>query len=116
MKIFTTAAILVKYNPRKDRSVTITFETDEKNAGQVMELHGLMGTYGGLVFKPEDQLTPQEIKEIDSLDLEMGGKTKSQRLRNKLYIKWQQVGNKGDDFNNFYARSMDKIIDDIELK
>lgn len=116
MNKLITPAVLTKYNPRKDKSVTITFETDEKNANQIMELHELMGKYGGLVFKPESQLTVAEIKEIDSLDIEASGKTKSQRLRNKLYVKHQQIGNPGDSFNNFYARAMDAFIEGIKLE
>jgi len=112
--MFTTPAILTKYNPRKDKSVTISFETDEKSAEQVAELHGLISQYGALVFKPENQLTPQEIKEIDDLDIEMTGKTKSQRLRNVIYRLHEQEG--GVNFNLFYAQKMEEIINHIKSK
>lgn len=125
MNIFTTPAVLTKYNPRKDRSVTISFETDEKSAEQIAELHGIMGTYGALVFKAEDQLTPKELKEIKSLDLEMAGKSKSERLRNVLYVLHQQE-NKGSykdeyavvkrDFNDYYAQKMEEIINHYKGK
>lgn len=110
--MLVTPAILTKYNPRKDKSVTISFETNEKNVQQIMELHNLMGTYGGLVFKPEDQLTPQELKEIDDMSFEMHGKSKSNRLRDVLYILHKQEGE--GDFKDYYAEKMESIINQIK--
>tara|TARA_R100001244_G_scaffold124761_1_gene94645 strand:+ start:134 stop:502 length:369 start_codon:yes stop_codon:yes gene_type:complete len=107
-------AILTKYNPRKDKSVTISFETQELSTSQVMELHELMGKYGGLMFKPEDQLTKAEIKEIDELDFEMGGKSKSKRLMDVMYLLHKQEQEKLaphlKDFKDYYAVKMEEMI------
>jgi len=112
MKKLITSAILTKYSPRKDRSVSLTFELNEQKAEEVAELHRLTGMYGGLVFKPENQLTKQEIEEIDGLEIELSGKTKSQRLRNVLFKLHQQEG--GGDFNDFYAEKMESLISQIK--
>jgi hypothetical protein len=114
MNKLLTPAILTKYNPRKDKSITISFETDEKSAEQVMELHGLMGMYGVLLFKPVDQLTKAEIKEIDALDMEMAGKSKATRLRDVLYVLHKQEGE--GDFKDYYADKMERIINQIKDK
>ena len=110
MNKLITPAILNSYRPKKDKSVSITFETDEKNGHQIMELHGLTGSYGALVFKPEEQLTTAEIKEIDELDLEVSGKTKAQRLRNVLYKVWETTASEYE-FKDFYAERMEGLID-----
>ena len=109
MDKLTTPVILNSYRPKKDKSVSITFETDEKTAQQIGELHSLVGSYGILLFKPENQLTAAEIKEIDELDLEMGGKTKGQRLRNTIYKVWETTGSEVD-FKDFYAERMEGLI------
>ena len=113
MNKLITPAILNSYRPKKDKSVSITFETQEYTAQQIGELHGLVGSYGALVFKPEDQLTSAEIKEIDELDLEVGGKTKAQRLRNVLYKVWETTESEVE-FKDFYAEKMEGLIDKLK--
>ena len=108
MNKLLTPAILTRYSPRKDKSVSITFETNEVDALFISDLHGKMGMFGGLVFKPEEQLTKEEISEIDSLDFEMTGKTKAQKLRDTLYIKWSKT-DKATNFKDYYGQQMDII-------
>ena len=105
-------AILKKYSPRNDKSVLLSFETQELSSGQIVEIHEKMGMYGGLVFKPEGQLTVGEIDEIDTLDIEAHGKTKSQRLRSALFVLHQQEGT--GDFKDFYAEKMELLITQVK--
>ena len=49
-------------------------------------------------------------------DLEVEGKTKSQRLRGVLYVLWGNGCTKDDDFNTFYANEMNKIIEHYKNK
>ena len=46
---------------------------------------------------------------LDSIDLEIEGKTKSQRLRNTLHVYWSQNKQK-ETFKEFYANEMERII------
>ncbi len=103
-----SAVILTKYSPRKDKSVLLSFETQEKTAQEIGELHDLVGTYGFLVFKSENQLTTDEIEDINNLETELHGKTKSKKLQNVLFVRWNK-GDKDITFNEFYAREMDII-------
>ena len=109
-----TPVILTSYRPKKDKSVSITFETDEKTAEQIGELHSLTGMYGYLFFKAEDQLTANEIKQINELETEISGKSKSKRLMNVLFRLHEQGGE--GSFNDFYANKMESIINKYKSK
>ena len=82
-----------------------------------MEIDKLLNDSGVLYFKSNGNLTKEEIKELDNVEIEVEGKTKSQRLRNILYIKYTQraCSNKNSavylSFNDFYGVEMEKIMD-----
>ena len=95
---------------RKDKSVSLTFITSlEQSSEEYMEIDTLLNDSGVLYFKSSGNLTKEEIKALDSTEVEVEGKTKSQRLRNVMYILWQQ--NQGlYTFEEFYSLEMEKII------
>ena len=105
---------LDRSNRKKDRSVSITFTTNlEQSTEDFMEIDRLNGAMGVLHFSDRGELTQSEIDEIENIDFEVEGKTKSQRLRNVLYVLWKQEGQKGD-FKDFYSAKMEKLI--IKIK
>lgn len=107
---------------KKDRSVSLTFVTQlEQSSKDFMEIDELINSNGVIYFKSEGKLTDEEINEIDSVKIEVEGKSKSQRLRNVLYIyhKEQNITDKKDlhyDFKDFYALEMEKIIEHYKKK
>lgn len=111
------AVVLTKFNPRKDKSATLTFETLEQTPEEIGELHATTGTFGYLMFKSENQLTDSEIKDINNLETEVHGKSKSKRLMNVMFVLWEQQGKEGK-FEDFYAHEMECIITQVkdELK
>lgn len=117
MKLHTSGQ-LVGYNPRKDKSLTIRFETGEKSPEDVMKIHSMIDTFGYLVFKAENQLTNEEIKELDNLDVELYDKpkTQSQRLRNVLFLNWKQETEGHEEFKDYYKSKTDTIIEHFKNK
>lgn len=109
-----TSVYLDRFNTKKDRTVSITFSTNEKTGKEIGELHELTGSFGYMIFKPEDQLTKDEIKAIDELDTELSGKTKAQRLRSVLFLVHQQEGE--GDFVDYYADKMESLIEHFKSK
>lgn len=100
--------VLDKVSRRKDRSVSYTFITSlEQTSGQLAEWDSTTSQSGIIYFKTNGELTQQEVNEIESIEIEVEGKTKSQRLRNVLYVYCQQ---QNEDFNKFYSDEMEKII------
>ena len=57
------------------------------------------------------EVTKEEIEVIDEVDIELGNtKTKSQRLRNSLYVAWEQKPEGFKAFKEYYEWRMEKII------
>ena len=109
-------AHLTNYRPRKDRSLGLTFELQEQNPNEVMEIHSMLDTFGYLYFKAESQLTKAEIDEIDSLDTDLfdNAKTQSQRIRNTLYMSWKYDDRGFKEFQDYYKHRTEKIIEIIK--
>ena len=115
MNIIRTVS-LDRISRRKDKSVTMVFVTDnEQTPEQLMELDKQLDQRGVLYFKPKGLLTTAEADELDAVDIELEGKTQSQRLRNVLFILHQQSESK-DDFKTFYKEKTEKIIQQIKDK
>jgi hypothetical protein len=100
---------------KKDRSVSLTFVTQlEQTSEEFMEIDSLINTNGVIYFKGGETLTSEEINAIDSSDIPVEGKTKSQKLRNVLYVLSQQENI--EDFKEFYANEMERIIEHYKNK
>jgi len=102
--------IFTSYRPRVDKSASLTFSTLELDVNKMGLLFSLQGKMGALVFKAESDLTKNEILMCENMEIELGGKTKSERLRNVLFRNWE-LENKGHvTFDNYYASEMEIII------
>jgi hypothetical protein len=108
--------IFSRYSPRADGSVALTFETQELPPAEVAVLHALRNNMGVLGFSRKDTLTKQEIKDITSIDVDLEGKTKSERLRNVLFRLWEQQPNGCSEFKQFYEQKMEALIQQIRTR
>lgn len=103
---------------RKDNTLKITLGTQElTEGGKLFPLQNRLCTVG---ISPNEALTKEDIELLESSKLGIddlpGTKSQSQRLRNVLFILWQQADGGYSDFNLFYQNRMDKLIDSIKLK
>ncbi len=107
---------LKKASRKADKSVSIQFITDlEQSPEQLMEMDRLIDKRGILYFTDKGELTQDEIDELDNVDLELEGKSMSQRLRSVLFVYYDQLGRQGD-FKDFYKSYMNKQIENIKSK
>ncbi len=101
---------------KKDKSVTIKFVTQvEQTPEEFMEIDRLLDNAGVLYFKSNGILNEEELKSLDALDIEVQGKTKSQRLRGALMV----LHKKTDELRSkeeFYSYWMEKFISSIVSK
>ncbi len=104
------------YRTRKDGSVVLCFETGEVTATEVAVLHTLRNSVGIVAFSRRESMSAKEIKEIESIDAEIDSKSKSERLRNVLYVLFQQQPEGYTDFKQFYADRMERIIQQIKTR
>jgi len=105
---------------KKDKSVSLTFITNvEQSSTEFMEIDEQLNQSGVLYFKPNGTLTQKEVDELDNVDIELEGKSKSQRLRNVMYVLWQQevaCNYLRVDFKDFYSDRMELLIEQIKQK
>lgn len=108
---------------KKDKSVVLRFTTQlEQSSEEFMEMDKVLNESGVLYFKPNGELTTEEVEELSGAQIEVEGKSKSQRLRNTLYVLYTQKDcsdkNKGVycDFKEFYSNELNRIIEHYKQK
>jgi hypothetical protein len=104
-------ATLESYRSLKDRTLKITFETNELNAQDLLGIAENLNSFGFLAFK-NDPYRDEEKKAIETAETGYGdkGKTPSQRLRGVLYVMYERNNEGFDTFTRFYDHYMEKII------
>lgn len=100
-----------------DRTLKVTFETNELNPQDLLGLMENLHQFGYLAFKQEPfgEKEKNMIEEIKS-DFEFKGKSSSQRLRSVLYLMYQQNNEGFDSSVKHYEHHMEKIIDHFKSK
>ena len=92
-----------------DGSVSITLVTPEISGGKVGELFDLRKKVA-YTYISARQIESNEKAMIDGLNPELKGKSPGQRLRNVLYVAWQQDNEGYKDSESDYAAKMETII------
>ena len=117
MKTFQIPAQLEGYRSLKDRTLKVTFETNELTPEQMANIHYSLNKVGFLAFAP-DPFATQELSDIDSLKVEYNdtGKPPSQRLRGVLYRLWEQTPEGYKVFNDYYVSKMETLINHFKDK
>ena len=114
MKNLLRQVTLTRANRKADRTASLTFVTQiEETKEGMSDIDSNISQNGILYFKPSGELTTKEIDEISKTEIEVEGKTKSQRLRNVLYRLWEQTEN-SITFNEFYSQRMEQLIEQIK--
>ena len=117
MKTFQLPAQLEGYRSLKDRTLKLSFETNELSPEQMANIHYSLNKIGYLAFAP-DPFTTKEITDLDNLKVEYddSDKTPSQRLRAVLYRLWEQTPEGYKTFNDFYNSKMEGFITHLKSK
>ena len=120
---FLQAAQITGYNRRKDRSVTVTFTTQEIPDITEVDTLVMQEAFGVLFFKrsPDGILSPEEIDALETHepDLDNPKKSPSKRLRGVLWHLWAKsefgidrmdAAEKQRRFRDFYNSEMERLI------
>jgi hypothetical protein len=116
MKI-VKAAILTGYRRLKDKSLRLTFTTQEANTNDLMNVDSMLDQFGILYFRTGEQ--PPEVDELDNIDIDLYDqkKSSSQRLRSVFYLVWKtNHEHLSITFDEFYKIEMEKIINHYKNK
>ena len=106
-----TGAILDGYRSLKDKSLKITFSTQEASPELLQQIGVHNQTFGFLAFKKDD-FKQSEIDMMEGLksNYEDTGKSKSQRLKAVLHVNWTQKSEGYKVFDDYYNSKMETLI------
>jgi len=101
----------------KDKTLKITFETQELNPQQLLEVMENLNAFGYLAFKVEPFKQDEKtlLEDLKS-DIEFGGKTTSQRLKAVLFRLWQKEPEGFDTSVKHYEHHMEKVMNHFKSK
>lgn len=97
---------------KADRSVRLEFETGEMSGSDIAKLSDYRQTIGYLTYSPEDDVSVEDIPEVMA-DPDLDKKSPSQRLRDVLWVYWNQ-GQKKTPWEQFYLVQMNRLIDNVK--
>ena len=109
-------AIVESIRTRKDNTVSIVLATQELSSQRMGELFGLMNKLTACYISPKESVTNDERDKVDKIDPILGGKSPSQRLRNTLFVLYEQDAKGFDSFDSFYKNRMEAIIEHYKSK
>lgn len=110
-KMILIPAQLEAVTTRKDKTLKLTFGTNELTPVQASELFTTANQFGYLLFK-EESFSRDEIDMVESLktDLEDTMKKPSQRLRGVLYRNYEMNNEGFNTFSKYYDSKMEQLI------
>jgi len=112
------AAQFVGYSNKRDKSVTLRFETQEMAPQQIAQIHAMLDEFGAFYFSGNGEITQAQKEELDALEKDVFDhpKTQSQRLRNVLFKLWKQTPEGFAEFPKYYEFHTNKIIEHFKNK
>lgn len=111
MKTIQTPAVITSISSRQDGSLRFSTETPEYLDEEFNEFRKLQGKNVVMTIEPVDEAPDDSI----TVNAEIDTKTPSQRLRAVLFVLYRQTTT-SDDFEAFYRKTMDKVIDQFKQK
>lgn len=110
-------SILEGFRSLVDRTLKLTFTTNEATPEQMLGISQSLQQFGYLAFKI-DKFKEKEIKVFNELEASYEDKTKthSVRLRNVFYRCWEQEKEGFEDFDSYYKFNMERVIDHFKSK
>lgn len=106
MQAIQTQLQITRVTIKPDDSVTFTAKTPELSDNELVVFRKTAKTLVNALLEPE--VGSSDVLKIKK---EVDGKSPSQRLRNVLYVLWEQEGRPQDDFEVYYRMQINKVID-----
>lgn len=115
-ELMQVQAIVDKVSTMGHRSVRVQVDTSENLSDITLgRLIALTGKKGWFTFLAEErEITPEEVANTPALVEEDGGKTPGQRLRNTIFVLWEQRGKPTSTFEEYYRSKMETIINKVK--
>jgi hypothetical protein len=99
---------------RRDGTIKVTLGTQELSNGKAGDLFALNGKLAAIYISPKDTIPQKELDQVDAVDVDMPGKTQSQRMRGVLFILFEQNNEGFKDFQSYCRVKMDDMIKELK--
>jgi hypothetical protein len=109
-------AIVSSIRSLKDGSVSVCVETQELSPSKAGELFSFRKKVIMMYLSPKETITQKELDQVNNIDVEVQGKTQSQRMRAVLYLLHQQSPEGYKTFEEFYRFKTEQIIEHLKSK
>jgi hypothetical protein len=110
------AAQIEKVATRADGTIMIGLGLQELAPLKAAEIFGLRNKVVAVYISPKETITEAELKQVDSIDVELNGKTQSQRIRNCLYKLWEQDSEGFQVYDTYYKSKTELYITHLKSK
>lgn len=100
---------------RKDKTLKVVLGTQETTPEQAGKLFELLNQYAVVYISGKD-ITHEQIKAVDEVDIDLGGKSQSERIRNVLFLLFNQDAEGFSNFDNYYQSKTEKFIEHLKSK
>lgn len=111
MKAIQTPAVITGIRAKVDGSLGLSVGTPELTPDEKVIFMGLQNLNVTMTIEPAEEKFESKAVVEKGLD----GKTPSERLYNVIYVYYKQI-NSTDDFQTFYKRHMEGLIDQYKAK
>lgn len=110
-------ALFEGMNSRVDKTWKLVFSTQELTPDKATELHKALHKLIVLALK-DDVFQAPEIDILNKIEVQYDdkGKSPAKRLRNVLFVLWEQDKQGIEDFEVFYTTRVERIINQIKDK
>lgn len=119
MKLLIIPAILENYSGLKDGGVKITLSTQEMNPQMMANVVSCHRKFCEVLIK-EGEIDMNDMEEFKNHQFDewdkRQDKTPSHRLRNVMYVLWEQDKQGYEIFKEYYEYRMEKIIEHLKSK
>ena len=110
------ASIIENISTRSDGTIKVVLGTQELSQGKAGELFALNRKLAAVYISPKTTIDQKELDQVDSVDVDMPGKSQSQRLRSVLFVLFEQDNEGHKDFKTFYHAKTEVIITHLKSK
>lgn len=108
------AAIMENVSTRRDGTIKLTLGAQELSAGKSGELMAMQNKILAVYISTKETIPQRVLDSVDEVDVDMPGKTKSQRMRAVLFRIWEMEKSGHKTFESYYAFRMEQMITDLK--
>lgn len=108
------AAIVENVSTRRDGTLKITLGCQELSSSKSGELVSMQNKTIGIYLSVKESVPQKVMDMVDAVDVDMPGKTKSQRQRAVLYRIWELQREGHKTFESYYAQKMEEHINSLK--